>query len=234
MKDILEPGHYYYISNRANGMDNLFDREENYTFFLNQYAKYTAGMVDTYCYCLTPCEIQFLVRIKDKDALLDYFLGSVGRKGNYRTKRLSEICEPNFREPCDLDLNLQGLKDLEGLSHFREAEKYHLLTQLVSLQFGHFFNSYSKAFNKQQNRMGSLFRKTFKRLRLFDSQLLRQIVDIVHQTPVKQGLCDSPEAWSHTSLPILNSVQPTFLNRTEVTQWFENTDHFNVYHRRSA
>lgn len=49
---------------------------------------------------------------------------------------------------------------------------FHLVIQLesdtmeVTQAFSNFFNSYAKAFNKQNNRTGSLFEKHFKRIKL--------------------------------------------------------------------
>ena len=56
---------------------------------------------------------------------------------------------------------------------------FHLIVRLceegeiVTQGFSNFFNSYVKAFNKQNNRTGSLFEKHFKRIRLDDEEYLR-------------------------------------------------------------
>lgn len=60
----MELGQSYHIYNHANGMENIFREEENYRFFLQQYAKYLEGVVDTYSYCLMPNHFHLLVGVK--------------------------------------------------------------------------------------------------------------------------------------------------------------------------
>ena len=61
----MESGQSYHIYNHANGMENIFREEENYRFFLQQYPKYLANVVDTYAYCLMPNHFHSLVGIKE-------------------------------------------------------------------------------------------------------------------------------------------------------------------------
>ena len=65
----MEPGQSYHIYNRANGTENIFWEEENYRFFLQQYAKYLAEWVDTYAYCLMPNHFHLLVGVKERPNL---------------------------------------------------------------------------------------------------------------------------------------------------------------------
>ncbi|MBA4300283.1 MAG: transposase, partial [Cyclobacterium sp.] len=43
----MEPGQPYPIYNHANGSENIFREDENYRFFLQQYANYLGEVVDT-------------------------------------------------------------------------------------------------------------------------------------------------------------------------------------------
>lgn len=45
-------------------MENIFRDEENYRFFLQQYAKYLDGVVDTYAFCLMPNHFHLLVGVR--------------------------------------------------------------------------------------------------------------------------------------------------------------------------
>lgn len=65
----MEPGQSYHIYNHANGMENIFREDENYRFFLQQYAKYLDGVVDTYAFCLMPNHFHLLVGVKDHTSL---------------------------------------------------------------------------------------------------------------------------------------------------------------------
>lgn len=60
----MELGQSYDIYNHANGTENIFREEENYLYFLKQYAKYLGDVVDTYAYCLMPNHFHLLVGVK--------------------------------------------------------------------------------------------------------------------------------------------------------------------------
>jgi putative transposase len=65
----METGQTYHIYNHANGSENIFRKEENYRFFLQQYKKHLADVVDTYAYCLMPNHFHFLLKVKDANEL---------------------------------------------------------------------------------------------------------------------------------------------------------------------
>ena len=62
-------------------------------------------------------------------------------------------------------------------NHFHLIVKIIEEESLVSQAFSNLLNAYAKAFNKQQNRTGSLFEKHFRRKRLVDeSYLINSII----------------------------------------------------------
>ena len=67
---MLQFSTYYHIFNHANGDDNLFREEKNYSFFLNKYHQYIDPIADTVAWCLMPNHFHLLIKIKNKDALL--------------------------------------------------------------------------------------------------------------------------------------------------------------------
>ena len=69
--EILENGFYYHIYNRGNNKEPLFLQHEDYLVFLHLYIKYIYPVMDIYCYCLIPNHFHFLVRIKEKDEILE-------------------------------------------------------------------------------------------------------------------------------------------------------------------
>ncbi|MBI2968461.1 MAG: hypothetical protein HYY40_11715 [Bacteroidetes bacterium] len=79
----LEPQTVYHIYNHANGSDNLFAGDDNYSFFMNRYKKYIVPIADTFCYCLMPNHIHFLMRLKDETALEEHFRKKYG--GRYES-----------------------------------------------------------------------------------------------------------------------------------------------------
>jgi len=63
--ELLLPGEYYHIYNRAVGNEKLFLNSENYTFFLKKCDKYLPLISDTFCYCLLPNHFHLFLRIKE-------------------------------------------------------------------------------------------------------------------------------------------------------------------------
>jgi REP element-mobilizing transposase RayT len=74
----MEPGQTYHIYNHANGTENLFREEENYRFFLRQYARYLGEVVNTHAFCLMPNHFHFLVAVRED---LPGFKNLAGLKG---------------------------------------------------------------------------------------------------------------------------------------------------------
>lgn len=67
----MQPGTFYHIYNHANGFENLFQTEENYRFFLQQWSKYIEPVAELYAYCLMPNHFHVLIKIKDEKELSD-------------------------------------------------------------------------------------------------------------------------------------------------------------------
>jgi putative transposase len=61
----LIEGNFYHIYNRGINGEDIFKKEENYSYFLQQYAKYVAPVVDTYAYCLLKNHFHLMIRLKD-------------------------------------------------------------------------------------------------------------------------------------------------------------------------
>jgi len=68
---ILEPGKYYHIYNRGVNRTNLFYRSSNYYHFLRLYDKYISLVADTFAYCLLKNHFHLLVRIKEKEEIVN-------------------------------------------------------------------------------------------------------------------------------------------------------------------
>jgi putative transposase len=194
----MEIGQTYHIYNHANGNENIFREEENYRYFLQQYKKHLAEVVDTFAYCLMPNHFHFLVRIKDDRELLK---------------------NPTF-EQYSVSRNLPGFENLEGL------DLDSVYNKIVSQQFSNFFNSYTKAFNKKYNRKGSLFMKNFKRKIIASDEQWQETFLYIHLNPIKHGFVESTVDWKWTSWhAYLQPEKPTLLNRNEALVYFDHLEH---------
>jgi REP element-mobilizing transposase RayT len=205
----ITPEAFYHVYNRAHGDEQLFRSEDNYYFFLRRYKKYIEPIADTFCYCLMPNHFHLLVRIKAEKELNAYFL-----KKKWEAMRVSQ---PNasFEQ-----LTLSDHEDLKGL----------VLSKKLSLQFSHFFNSYTQAFNKRYQRKGGLFMLPFKRKQITDEKYLLNLIRYIHLNPVEANLCEKPENWSFSSYKSIIYSNDTFLQSKEVIQWFDDLENFVHLH----
>ncbi|MEZ4865822.1 MAG: transposase [Caldilineaceae bacterium] len=81
---------------------------------------------------------------------------------------------------------------------------YHLLLRLKIDEFSSkimqpFSTSYTKAINKQQNRVGPLFQGKFKAELVDRDEYLTYLSKYIHLNPVKAGLVQSPAVWAYSS-----------------------------------
>lgn len=61
------------------------------------------------------------------------------------------------------------------------------------------FNSYTQAFNRQQNRSGTLFESRAKSKHVDTDEYALYLTRYIHLNPVEAGLVQSPEQWPHSS-----------------------------------
>ena len=99
------------------------------------------------------------------------------------------------------------------------------ITQALS----NLFNAYAKAFNKQNNRTGSLFEKHFKRIQIEDETYLTNLIEYVHLNP-KHHLDLDYKSFQFSSYQSIISDKPTKLLRNEVIQLFDSKDNFIYCH----
>jgi putative transposase len=69
LADFNEHG-IYHVYNRTNNKEKLFLSDENYNFFLRNYAERMSPFIDTYCWCLLPNHFHYLVRVKATNMIM--------------------------------------------------------------------------------------------------------------------------------------------------------------------
>ena len=100
------------------------------------------------------------------------------------------------------------------------------ITQALS----NLFNSYAKAFNKQNNRTGSLFETTFERKLVVSENYFQQLIFYIHNNPVKHGFVDKMNLYPWSSFESVTSDKPTMIKRSEVLTIFGDKEGFLEYH----
>ena len=116
-------------------------------------------------------------------------------------------------------------------NHFHLVVKINVEREVVTQGFSNFFNSYSKAFNKQNDRTGSLFEKHFKRIKLTDEDYLKQLIVYVHLNP-KHHLGLKFEDYKFSSYQSFLTKKETKLEREEVLNLFGGIENFIFCHNQ--
>ncbi len=223
----LEPDCFYHIYNRANGSEQLFLSDENYRFFLRKYLHHIEPIINTYCYCLMPNHFHLLVQVKSELEILSY-LSDRNKTGEQQEddtahRQAASGALPKFKTLEELACGPEELRA-------KVIPAGNSLEKLISKQFANFFSSYTQAFNKQQKRMGSLFMKNFKRIKVTEDRYFRNLVHYIHYNPVEAGFCNSPAHWEHSSFQDIVSDNKTFLKRDELIDWFDDLENFKLVH----
>ena len=119
--------------------------------------------------------------------------------------------------------DLTGFENLSGLVN--------KIPNLISKQFSNLFNSYSKAFNKQQNRRGTLFEKPFKRSHIDSDEYFRNMIPYIHFNPVHHGFVKDLRDWPYSSFESFFTDKASNLQRKEVITWFDSKENFFLQHK---
>ena len=102
---VLQPETVYHIYTHANGFENLFNNDDNYSYFLKKYIEYIDPIAETYAYCLMPNHVHFMIKIRSEKEILMYL----------RLKQLNKLKEQGVEaeESVDEKRDLQGFQNLE-------------------------------------------------------------------------------------------------------------------------
>ncbi|MCH8318248.1 MAG: hypothetical protein IIA88_07095 [Bacteroidetes bacterium] len=124
-----------------------------------------------------------------------------------------------------LNLQKQNKLALKFWNKGRSEEKN------LSQPFSNLFNSYSKSFNKVNNRTGKLFDLPFKRIEVNNDEYFTYLIHYIHRNPVHHGLCNNYDEWKYSSYNDIISNKFTKLCRNEVINWFGSLNEFINFHK---
>jgi REP element-mobilizing transposase RayT len=117
-----------------------------------------------------------------------------------------------------------GSKSLAGLA---EPAGFDL-----SRKFSHLFNCYAQAYNKQNNRCGSLFKNRFKRVLITDDNHLRTAIIYIHLNPSHHKIERDFKNWKYSSYNAILQNENHFLNSTKILEIFDDTGNFIFCHNK--
>ena len=106
--------------------------------------------------------------------------------------------------------------------------------KIISLQFGHLFNSYAQAVNKSFERTGGLFETPFRRIAVTNDAYLTQLIYYIHFNPQKHGFVDDFKSYPYSSYNTYIGNKETKLEREAVLEWFGDQTMFINQHKELA
>ncbi|MGG7033826.1 MAG: transposase [Flavobacterium sp.] len=118
-------------------------------------------------------------------------------------------------------------------NHFHLVIKINEDEKIVTQSFSNFFNAYAKAFNKQNQRTGSLFEKHFKRIKLKDENYLRELILYVHLNPKHHFNIDFKN-YKFSSYIAFISENETKIKRDYVLALFGDKENFIFCHNQKS
>lgn len=122
---------------------------------------------------------------------------------------------------------------LENHFHFLvKVKEENEISKKPSQQFSNLFNAYTKAFNKQQNRHGTLFERPFKRKEISDEKYFRNLVLYIHTNAVHHNLVKKVEDYTWSSYASIITNKPSNIRRREVINWFDDKANFIACHQQ--
>ncbi len=132
-----------------------------------------------------------------------------------------------------LNQNIQILAYCLMNNHFHFAIKITTDQKKASQAFSNLFNAYSKAFNKQNNRTGSLFERSFKRIKIKDENYLKNLIIYIHRNPENYKVTKDFRNYSFSSFKNYNSSDNTLISdgKNYILNVFDSIENFNFAHK---
>ena len=131
--------------------------------------------------------------------------------------------------------DLQDLTTFQKLSNLKmpnsqNSQMDKTAHQIVSHQFRKFFQSYAMAFNKQHERVGTLFQTPFKRACVDKDDYFTSLIYYIHANPQLHGLIQDFRDWKWSSYKRFLIETPSKLKKEEVLAWFGGINRYLQYH----
>ncbi len=194
----FEYNKYYHIYNRSVDKKPMFVSRDNYQYFIRKFDYYLSPVLEVVAYCLLGNHFHFLIKIRSEDEIRTNLLFGLE----------NELTQPDLT-------TFQKLSNLPINTH-----------NTVSHQFKKFFQCYTMAFNKQQERVGTLFQTPFKRALIDKENHFINLIHYIARNPQHHGLVDDFRLWEWCSYNRLVLEAKTKLRHDDVIALFGSKEAF--------
>jgi len=124
-------------------------------------------------------------------------------------------------------LKVKSVQELFSLG-YNENDNIH---KFLSQKMGTLFNSYTRSYNLNYKRKGSLFYESFQRIAIHTEPYLYKLVVYIHLNPVKHGFVEKPEEWNYSSFKNIYHNTKSKKEYHEVINWFSDKENYLFCHR---
>lgn len=116
-------------------------------------------------------------------------------------------------------------------NHYHFAVRIDADPKEVIRSFSNLFNAYAKAFNKAENRTGSLFEKHFKRIELDSEKYLQQLILYIHRNP-QEHFGISYQEFEFSSFQEIKKSNSNIVNHQETLTLFGGKENYLAVHEK--
>ena len=196
----FESNAFYHVYNRTVDKSKLFSNGGNYIYFLRKLDEYLTDYVEIYAYCLLGNHFHLLIRILPEKTIKE---------------NLSKFHKNNPERILSTSKSIINDKSV---------------SEIISHQFKKFFQAYAMAYNKQQNRVGTLFQTPFKRALVENTEYFKSLVYYIHANPKLHGIAKDFSTYNWSSFSRILIDKDSKLRKKELLEWFGGIQGFLDYH----
>jgi putative transposase len=202
----------YHVYNRVVDRKPLFTKKRNYDYFLSKLKRYVSPYANIYAFCLLHNHFHILLRVK-----------ALGKELS-NVKELTNLDQgiptpPHYSYSADYQYIMPGYK--KNQTHI-----------IVSNAFKKMFQSYALAFNRQEDRIGTLFQTPFKRSEIDSDEYLAKIIYHIHSNPQKHSIAEDFRKYPYSSYKLYKRSQLGDFAHEDVLEFFGGKKKFIAFHQQ--
>lgn len=130
-----------------------------------------------------------------------------------------------------LMIRIKDAKSFKVFENLGGLDEEKAISKKISQCFSNLFNSYTKAFNKKYNRIGSLFAPNVKRKSIDNDHYFTELIIYIHNNPMHHGFVSNINNWKHSSFTGIMEGRDPIVNRNEIISWFGSIEAFKKDHQ---